>query len=146
MVYKLKEAAKGYTCHEARHNRRRGVCRTGIDYAHYDRISEDCCLFCEIYLGGEISNLMADTCNEGNEPWPEDADNITLGMALAGHYYVDDENTLQYMAEMEYEAVENRDRQGEEEDDEDDEDEDDEDEEDEDEEDDDDEEGGAKVR
>ncbi|KAI1426884.1 hypothetical protein F5Y12DRAFT_239023 [Xylaria sp. FL1777] len=72
VVSKLKEAAPGYTCHQARKNRKRGLCRTGIDWATYDRVSEEDCLFCEIYLGGELSGLTADNCDEGGEPWPED--------------------------------------------------------------------------
>ncbi len=72
VVFKLKEAVKGYTCYQARINRQRGLCKTGIRWAYYDRVSEDSCLYCEIYLGGELSDLTAETCDQGGEPWPED--------------------------------------------------------------------------
>ncbi|KAI3322121.1 hypothetical protein HD806DRAFT_137787 [Xylariaceae sp. AK1471] len=72
VVFKLKEAAPGFTCYEARKNGRRGVCRTGIDWSHYDRISEEYCLWCEIEISGEVEDLTAQNCPEGGEPWPED--------------------------------------------------------------------------
>ncbi|KAI2636084.1 hypothetical protein GGS21DRAFT_64337 [Xylaria nigripes] len=75
IVYKLKEAAPGYTCRQARANRRRGVCRTGIDWSYYDRTATESCLYCELYHGGEIPLLTAETCEEGTE-WPEDMENV----------------------------------------------------------------------
>ncbi|TRX96601.1 hypothetical protein FHL15_002503 [Xylaria flabelliformis] len=84
VVCTLKEAAQGYTCYQARSNRGRGICGTGIDYAHYDRVSDDDCLFCEIYLSGEISNLTAEICSEAEEPWQED---IEDGLELAPTEY-----------------------------------------------------------
>ncbi|KAI0460132.1 hypothetical protein F5B21DRAFT_132845 [Xylaria acuta] len=154
VVYRLKEAAKGYTCYQARQNRRRGVCRTGIDYSHYDRLSEECCLFCEIYLGGEVSDLTAEICVQGGEPWPEDREDcgaqddlnyyerntilrgISLELALAERCRVEDKDTLRnHMDEAEQEDAEDKYEQGKEEDDDDDDDDDDDEEE----------EGGAKV-
>ncbi|KAI0103672.1 hypothetical protein GGR51DRAFT_248888 [Nemania sp. FL0031] len=70
VVYKLKEAARGYTCYQARKNRRRGICRTGIDYSYYDRPAEELCLYCEIF--DEIRDITAEVCDEGSEPWLED--------------------------------------------------------------------------
>ncbi|KAI1757229.1 hypothetical protein F4782DRAFT_525986 [Xylaria castorea] len=135
VVYNLK-ATEGYTCYEARRHRRRGVCRTGIDYSHYDRVSEEYCLFCEIFLGGEISGLTAEICDEADE-WQEDIeDGISLGQALAEHCWVEDRDTLQnHMNKAEHEDAEDIGRQGEEEDDGDNDDD----------KDDDDDEGGAKL-
>ncbi|KAI1156722.1 hypothetical protein F4825DRAFT_402186 [Nemania diffusa] len=73
VVYKLRRDGKGYyTCDQARQNGIRGMCSTGIDYAHYDRTAEESCLYCEIYLGDEVLNITAEICDEGDEPWPED--------------------------------------------------------------------------
>ncbi|KAF2973051.1 hypothetical protein GQX73_g587 [Xylaria multiplex] len=74
VVYKLKEAVKGYTCHQATHNGQRGICKRGIEYSSYNQISDESCLFCEIYLGDELSTLSADNCDEGDEPWAEDTE------------------------------------------------------------------------
>ncbi|KAI1821653.1 hypothetical protein F4861DRAFT_446603 [Xylaria intraflava] len=72
VMYKLMEAAPGYTCPEARRNHRRGVCVNGIRWAYYDRVADEICLFCEVFgLGGEISGITAETCEEGTQ-WPED--------------------------------------------------------------------------
>ncbi|KAI8632459.1 hypothetical protein F5Y19DRAFT_364761 [Xylariaceae sp. FL1651] len=74
VVLKLREACPGYTCHEAQNNCRRGVCRTGIEYTHYDRPAHEPCLYCELESGGDILRLTAETCDEGGEPWPEDVE------------------------------------------------------------------------
>ncbi|KAI1114428.1 hypothetical protein F5Y14DRAFT_450970 [Nemania sp. NC0429] len=74
VVYKLREAAKGYTCHQARRRGRRGICRTGIEYTHYSHQSEDLCLYCELYNGAEIRNVTAQNCELGDDQWPEDTE------------------------------------------------------------------------
>jgi hypothetical protein len=72
VVLKLREACPGFTCYEARKNGRRGVCQTGINWSHYDRVSAEDCLWCEMAVAGEIDSFTAETCPEGGEPWPED--------------------------------------------------------------------------
>ncbi|KAI1190127.1 hypothetical protein F5B17DRAFT_388776 [Nemania serpens] len=137
-VYKLREAVKGYTCHQARRNKARGLCRTGISYVTYDRYAEDVCLYCELYLGAEITGLRAETCDEGGEPWPEDReDDIDVSEGGASLKQED------YGPEDEVEETEDEQDDGEEEDE--DEEEDEEEEEEEDDDDDDEEEGGAKA-
>ncbi|KAI0486127.1 hypothetical protein F4859DRAFT_356617 [Xylaria cf. heliscus] len=124
VVYKLREAAPGYTCHQARYNRHRGVCRTGIDYSFYDRISEEDCLFCEVYVGGEVSDLTADNCDEGDDPWPEDREDDTV-LTLAEHHCDENREALQgQIEEAEHEEVQEENQQEEDEEDDDDDDED----------------------
>ncbi|KAI1079150.1 hypothetical protein F5B20DRAFT_581569 [Whalleya microplaca] len=53
----------GHTCHEAKRYRRRGLCRTGVEFAHYDKVANELCLMCE--LREEIGALTAETCPEG---------------------------------------------------------------------------------
>ncbi|KAI1203861.1 hypothetical protein F5X97DRAFT_337766 [Nemania serpens] len=146
-VYKLREAAKGYTCYQARGNRGRGLCRTGINYTSYDVFSEDLCLYCELYLSSEIRDLTSETCDEGGEPWLEDREgDMDISGGGLQQESLDDESGDEVEEKVEKEQEYGKD----EEDDEDDEDyEDDEDEDYEDDEDDDsdeEEEGGAKVR
>ncbi|KAI1104069.1 hypothetical protein F4804DRAFT_308141 [Jackrogersella minutella] len=52
----------GHTCHEARHNRKKGCCRTGVEFVFYERVAREACLLCEV--GEEIGRLDADTCDE----------------------------------------------------------------------------------
>ncbi|KAI1432219.1 hypothetical protein GGR50DRAFT_622107 [Xylaria sp. CBS 124048] len=74
IVYKIKNAAPGYTCPQARLNRQRGVCRTGIAWSSYNHVADENCQYCELYcLTTEISDFTAETCEEGT-PWPEDAE------------------------------------------------------------------------
>ncbi|KAI1298941.1 hypothetical protein F5Y03DRAFT_255958 [Xylaria venustula] len=76
VVFKLQDAVGGYTCHQAREYNIRGACKNGINWSHYDRRSEEECLFCEVYLGHEISTLNADTCKAGGEPLSGDIDAV----------------------------------------------------------------------
>ncbi|GAW27170.1 hypothetical protein SAMD00023353_7800320 [Rosellinia necatrix] len=78
VLYKIKDATRGFTCFTARKNGIRGVCRRGVEYSYYDRVSEENCLYCEIYLGTEPLNITADECDEGGEPWPEDSAVVSL--------------------------------------------------------------------
>jgi len=74
-MYRIQDAAPGYTCHAARQNGQRGTCRNGIEYSRYDRRdTDDYCLWCEMEIARELLGLTAETCSEGGEPWPEDGD------------------------------------------------------------------------
>lgn len=60
-------------------NNRRGACPTGISFSNYNRVAEgDCCVFCEIFLGGELDNLTAENCSQGCATWPEDKEDRVL--------------------------------------------------------------------
>ncbi|KAI0972616.1 hypothetical protein F4678DRAFT_45604 [Xylaria arbuscula] len=76
VVFKLKDAVGGYTCRQARQYKLRGACKNGIKWSRYDRVSEEQCLFCEVYLSREIPKLNADNCNEGGQSWLEDRDAV----------------------------------------------------------------------
>ncbi|KAI1393998.1 uncharacterized protein F4822DRAFT_424455 [Hypoxylon trugodes] len=54
----------GYTCHKAQMNRKKGCCRTGVEFTSYDRIGDELCVPCELEI--EIQVLDADTCDEGH--------------------------------------------------------------------------------
>ncbi|GAW14423.1 hypothetical protein ANO14919_038250 [Xylariales sp. No.14919] len=102
VIYKLKEAAKGYTCRQARSNCQRGICKKGIEWSHYDRTSDENCLFCEIYLGGETSELTANNCDEGGEPWAEDReDDVGGGTPVYEEEYPDDSPSIYLEAKTE---------------------------------------------
>lgn len=89
----MKEAAPGYTCHEARRNYRRGICRTGIEWAKYDRLADEECLWCEMMgVRGEIRGLNAWSCPEGGEPWVEDLDDEEGGVSLRVLYDYESES------------------------------------------------------
>ncbi|KAI1804182.1 hypothetical protein F4811DRAFT_553187 [Daldinia bambusicola] len=47
----------GHTCNAARRNRRRGCCRTGVEYTFYGKRSEELCALCEIV--GEVEMFFA---------------------------------------------------------------------------------------
>ncbi|CAJ2512198.1 Uu.00g052130.m01.CDS01 [Anthostomella pinea] len=72
-IMKLRDATPGYTCREARAKGRRGVCRKGVEYAFYDRISDELCLMCELFSGdGNEMPCSVEACDEACGVWEED--------------------------------------------------------------------------
>ncbi|RYP73644.1 hypothetical protein DL771_003532 [Monosporascus sp. 5C6A] len=71
IIFKDRHAVPGHTCRTARARGRRGLCRTGVEWSHYDRVSPDeACALCElgplIFGGG----LTAETCDEAAREEP----------------------------------------------------------------------------
>ncbi|KAI1409203.1 hypothetical protein F5Y13DRAFT_203835 [Hypoxylon sp. FL1857] len=52
----------GHNCREARHNGKRGCCKTGVEFTFYDKISDELCVLCEVEC--EIKSLGAELRNE----------------------------------------------------------------------------------
>ncbi|KAI1502383.1 hypothetical protein F5X99DRAFT_408113 [Biscogniauxia marginata] len=69
VLLKDRGSVKGYTCREATRNRIRGVCRTGVEWRHYDKLGAEVCALCEIK--GELEGLTAETCDEAALTPPE---------------------------------------------------------------------------
>ncbi|KAI1332989.1 hypothetical protein F5Y16DRAFT_354536 [Xylariaceae sp. FL0255] len=72
VVDKLKDACPGWTCREAQKHCKRGICRTGIEWAQYDKPADEMCIMCELRLEGVVAKMTVETCPEGGQPWPED--------------------------------------------------------------------------
>ncbi|OTB06260.1 hypothetical protein M426DRAFT_21057 [Hypoxylon sp. CI-4A] len=65
-----------YTCNQARSNRGRGICRTGIEYTYSDKLAAELCVMCEVEA--EIDGLDAETCKEAFwGTWPGGSDVVT---------------------------------------------------------------------
>ena len=63
VLYKDRRAGAGHFCKTARRAGRRGLCKTGVVWNTYERVSPDeVCLACE--LAPELRLLRAETCDE----------------------------------------------------------------------------------
>ncbi|KAI1367308.1 hypothetical protein F5Y08DRAFT_73419 [Xylaria arbuscula] len=72
-------AVQDYTCYHARINKQRGKCPTGIGWSRYNRVLEgESCIFCEIVLGGELEEFVAENCNQESVGWSEDEEDGVL--------------------------------------------------------------------
>ncbi|RYP11373.1 hypothetical protein DL765_007803 [Monosporascus sp. GIB2] len=71
IIFKDRHTVPGFTCRMARARGRRGLCRTGVEWSHYDRVSPDeACALCELgplIFGGA---LTAETCDEAAREEP----------------------------------------------------------------------------